>query len=306
MKRGVNIFSHNGGVALGLKDEIQFILFTSYNEILKGELLKKMDSGELPRAPVLKFAYTITPNTVVMGADIVVGLVHHQGWQEKELSIPDPQGRFPRCSLSPESVHRASLYESFIVARACKAMDILLFFPYDPLAANLETMEVIKNQRVFMRCFEFPLQGKYIPTSHLYALEIRRLGRRQSPPPRDVIEIVQLSSSLLAIKVNNLPPPTETEKKRQKRNPLTPDETFSKRSALVWDIAPGIIQEAMQKMKEIVAPSEGEAEEQRLLLKIYNSVGGGESRGEAWDYRLSNSSLLDFAGQGTAAGSLGW
>lgn len=287
-RRGVNIFSHNGGVATGLRDEIHFLLYTCYNEIIKGELERKMDLGELPRAPIIRFAYTITSSPFLEegeGADIVIGLVHHKQWQENELSIPDPSGRFPGLQCAPEIVHRASLYESLGVATACRATEILLFFPYHPFAPALNTMSVFKTHRVSMRCFEFSLQGKYTPFRHLYALEIKRLGR--SVPSSDMVEFIRVKS--LAIKV------TQGELPKTKN----PDELFAQRSALVWDIAPGIIHQARAKMKEIPA-----GEEDQYLLQIYSS--SEKPEGESWNYDVSDNLLVQFASQGTALGSLGW
>lgn len=293
-RRGINLFTHNGGVAIGLKEEIQFLLFTSFNALLRGDLMRKMDSGELPRAPIIKFAYTITADLIPSGVDIVVGLIHHSSWQEKELTVPDSLGCFPSPILPQDRIHRASLYESLFVAKACKATEILLFFPYNPFLPALKTMEVVKNQHVSMRCFEFALQGRYIPTKYLYALQIKRLGAWV--PKSDTVEIIQVNS--LSIKVTN------TKKTdgclTAPLPPITNDEFFCQKSAFIWDIAPGIIQEAMRKMKVIQWGEEH-------LLKIYTSL--EKSEGEPWIFsstKGSNDILLDFVSQGPTLGTLGW
>lgn len=287
-KRGVNVFTHNGGVAAGLQDEIDFGLYTCHNKIIKDHLERKMHRGELRKATIVKFVYAISSSTFSEGgADIVVGLVHHRQWQKNELSIPDIIGRFPENQSSKEMVHRASLYESLAVATASRATEILLFFPYNPFAPALQTMSVLRKQHVAMRCFEFPLQGKYTPFSTLYALEIKRLSKYA--PPRDTAEFIRVRS--LAIRVSDSPSLEE--------RGMTQDETFLYRNALIWDIAPGIIREARSKMKEAGVAPHGDH-----LLTIYSSL--DKPAGESWDYGISDNMLLQFASQGPSLGSLGW
>lgn len=284
MKRtAVNIFSHNGGVALGLGDDLEFLLYTCYHEILKGELEKKIESGELPKAPIIKFSYTISHSK--KKADLIAGLIHYKGWQERELSIPDPSGGFPPSTLSSaEHVHRASLYESLTVARVFGANEILLFFPYDPFNPALETMMVFRDQRVSMRCFHFPLQGAYVPSTYLYVLEIKKIGER-----KDAVEFIKHAP--LAITVTNI----EVQITDQR-------DLFAYQNAVVWDFAPVIIREAMGKIKELPR------EHDEYLLRIYSSPPEERPRGQkAWNHNILNSSLSNIISQrGGVIHSLGW
>jgi hypothetical protein len=207
---------------------------------------------------------------------------------KRELSIPDPTGGFPPSTRSADHVHRASLYESLAVARVVGAKEILLFFPYDPFHPALQTMMVFRDQRVSMRCFHFPLQGVYIPTTHLYVLEIKKIGGRGG---RETIEFIKHTPPL-AITVSN------TEVKT-----TDPRALFAYQNASVWDIAPAIIKEAMGKIKEL--PREHDDDE--YLLRIYSSPDERPRGQKAWNHNILNNTLSNIVSQrGGVIYSLGW
>jgi hypothetical protein len=174
----LNLFSQMGGVATGFRAfQIETKLFTANSIMVKQLLEQKMKTGDLDKdAQIHKYAYNISPNTLKnLTAPTISALIQHFKYQIRELSIPNKKGLLDLDPILSEEdklrVHKRSLYEVIIAAKAAHSTQLVLFFTYNPLWD--QSLDILTDRDYQIHLYEFSSQGELNLAPYLYCLVAR-------------------------------------------------------------------------------------------------------------------------------------
>ncbi len=244
--RGINLFSHVGGMALGLSPWVETLMYTCSQEEEKDFLEDKMIHGHLSDGKIKKFSYNIYNHDLPPNVDIVFGLIHHFAYQTKEIMpLEQPTVNFLN---TPEYVHLKSIREAVIIANMANAKHILLMFPYNPFYTsenNPNLPETILNiflhRGYCVKCLKTPANYMLAPTERFYTLYASKTDKVDGIKLIENTEVLFKPIDIMCIpntwKVPNI---SKTE-----------EEENLRRGFLLWDIPPYVVAGTWQKLQQL-------------------------------------------------------
>ncbi len=240
--RGVNLFSHIGGMALGLSEWVDTKLYTNSNLNETILLQEKIKNEQLPNGVVHRFSYNVESTELPTNVDIIYAWIHHFQYQVREVSKIDKQGNYIfDTTQTADSVHTTSVREAAFFATKTDAKYILLLFPYNPFYMSDKIpdlpntiMNIFTSRGYSVVLIKTPCVESINPSERLYALIATKTHQPMIMLSQETW--IEETKAFTEVPAPNLP--------RACEEPIMSDEgkEIVRRGMLLWDISPYMVE----------------------------------------------------------------